>query len=177
MNFKNCVMLLYLFVHLCTSNARIRKNPQKLAELYRSVSEERPLGVYLFDVENYIKKPKVRKEFRISRLDKKKIQNSHFVGFISEEQFVAVITSKFTYWQLEKMYKKIEDAGKCNVLVTKERVKWFLLKKRLLYRLSKKEIEAITKPMKGSRKNDAMKFSEFYNFMVFKENHFLYAYI
>ncbi|XP_050427579.1 uncharacterized protein LOC126837669 isoform X3 [Adelges cooleyi] len=169
MNFKNCVMLLYLFVHLCTSNARIRKNPQKLAELYRSVSEERPLGVYLFDVENYIKKPKVRKEFRISRLDKKKIQNSHFIGFISEEQFVAVITSKFTYWQLGKMYDKIAKAVKDNILVTKERVKWFLLKKGLRYGLSAKEIEALTKPMKGSQMDDAMTFGEFRRFMVFKK--------
>ncbi|XP_050436515.1 uncharacterized protein LOC126843191 [Adelges cooleyi] len=165
MNFKNCVMLLYLFVHLYTSKARIRKNPQKLAELYRSVSEEHPLGVNLFDVENYIKKPKVRKEFRISILDKQKIQESRFVGEISEEQFVAVITSKFTYWQLEKMYIKISKAVKDDCLVTKERVKWFLLKKRLLYRLSKKEIEALVKPMK----DDAMTFGEFRRFMVFKK--------
>ncbi|XP_050444331.1 uncharacterized protein LOC126847931 [Adelges cooleyi] len=170
MNLKNCIVLLHLFVHLYTANAGIRNNPQKLGELYREISFKVP-KVFMYIVRDYIEKPDVYKKFGITGRDEKRILGTRWTKEMSEEQFVALVTSKFSYWQLEKMYKKISKAVKYDFLVTKETVKSFLMKKRLLYRLSAKEIEALTKPMK----DDAMNFRQFQNFMVFKENHLLYT--
>ncbi|XP_050436332.1 uncharacterized protein LOC126843067 [Adelges cooleyi] len=168
MNLKNCIVLLHLFVHLYTANAGIRNNPQKLGELYREISFKVP-EVYMYIVRDYIEKRDVYKKFRITGRDEKRIFGTRWTEEMSEEQFVALVTSKFSYRQLEKMYIKISKAVKDDCLVTKERVKTFLMKKRLRYGLSAKEIEALTKPMKGSQMDDAMTFREFHRFMVFKK--------
>ncbi|XP_050435117.1 uncharacterized protein LOC126842278 [Adelges cooleyi] len=161
MNFKNCIMLLCLCVHLYTANAKIRKNPQELARLYQRIPNEGK-GVTKDSVKKFIKQTKVQSEFRISWFDEDKINGSMWDYPISQEEFVALVTSKFTYKQLEHIYNRIY---KKNQYVNKQNVEDYLQNRRRHYGIKKYEINEIIAPLSGS----AMKWDAFYRLMVFKK--------
>ncbi|XP_050436686.1 uncharacterized protein LOC126843304 [Adelges cooleyi] len=178
MNLKNCFMFLYLLVHLYTANAGICENPTLLAKIYKGCLEDGK-GVYTDTVRDYLKKPNVLNEFKISNSDAKKIRDSVWDTKMSQEEFIASVTAKFTLEQLVyiyiRVYRMVEVKKSISGVLTqyvyeknkvnKRRVKKYLLKKQRRYRLKKEDIENITAPLKV----DDMSWEEFLRFMVLKK--------
>ncbi|XP_050421638.1 uncharacterized protein LOC126847924 [Adelges cooleyi] len=154
MNFKNCILFLSLFVHLSTANLGICKDPWNLDRLYTKILEQGK-DVTKDTVEEYIGQKKVIENFDISEFDNYKIRNSVWSTKMSPNEFIAVITSRFTFWDLQEIYNGIVK----NRPVTKSAVKEYLQEK----------LELGDNELTTALKETDMSWIEFYTLMIFKE--------
>ncbi|XP_050437028.1 uncharacterized protein LOC126843509 [Adelges cooleyi] len=178
MDFKICVLFLHLFVHFNTANAGICENPWRLRDLFRAVlyDSSQSDSVTEATVTKYINKPEARKRFGFSNEDAKKIIDSVYVGEMTEREFVALVTSKFTYRQLAKIYNDIDDEsakpmkiGSLKLFavhfpITKKIVRSYLMREKEQYNLSVTDVENITEPLEDYN----MTWEAFYKLMIFK---------
>ncbi|XP_050436728.1 uncharacterized protein LOC126843329 [Adelges cooleyi] len=163
MNFKNCILFLYLIVHLYTANAGICDNPSELARLYTKILDQGKgyQGVTKATVKQCIIQKNVINEFNISTRDENKILSSVWDTTMSQEEFITTITSRLTFCQLANIYNEFDT----NCPVNKKAVQEYLLKRKDYYELNVDDIKVITKPLK----DDGMSWDEFYILMVFKK--------
>ncbi|XP_050436724.1 uncharacterized protein LOC126843326 [Adelges cooleyi] len=113
-------------------------------------------------VKEYILQEDVRVEFDLSIFDDDRILSSVWSIKMSKDEFITLITSRFTYWQLYNIFTDIHNYDSVN----KSTVKEYLRKT-----LHLEEIEVITAPLKET----GMTWDEFYSLMVFKSHPIRYS--
>ncbi|XP_050427456.1 uncharacterized protein LOC126841615 [Adelges cooleyi] len=153
MNFKNCILFLSLFVHLSKANPGLCEDPSILTRLHTKILEQGN-DVTKETVIEYIKQQNVMRDFDISIFDINKILCSVWSTKMSPNEFIAVITSKFTFWDLQDIYNGIVK----NRPVTKSAVKEYLREK----------LKLVENELTTALKETDMSWNEFYTLMVFK---------